>query len=120
VPNAPFGIGWYVGDIVTDSTGKASQTYFGRFSIETFAFAAGTAAAPVVFTNTPFPDASSNPAFNPIHTYHVGIWFNSPTDAQNAGCPNTETAFNGPHTAGIQAMSTTTFADDQGPLRQVP
>ena len=60
VPNAPFGLSWYQGDIQTNSTGSGSVNFLGRFSIETFIVAPGTAPAPVVFHNT-FPDASSNP-----------------------------------------------------------
>src|SRR5882724_4032441 len=36
----------------------------------------------------------------PIHTFHLGLWFNSPVDAANAGCPGTVTRFNGDHNAG--------------------
>jgi hypothetical protein len=61
-------------------------------------------------------DATSNAPFAPVHTFHIGFWFNSPADAANAGCPTTVTPFNGDHTAGIQAMSTRNFADTDGPL----
>ena len=54
-----------------------------------------------------------------MHTFHLGLWFNSPADAMKAGCPATVTPFNGDHNAGIQALSTRNFADDQGPLRQL-
>ena len=37
-----------------------------------------------------------------------------------AGCPATETPFNGDHTAGIQALSTRQIIGDFGPLRRVP
>lgn len=116
VPDAPFGVSWYQGDLETDANGNGSQTYVGRFSSETFAVAPGTDSAPNVH---PGVDATSNPPFNPIHTFHLGLWFNSPADAQAAGCPNTQTPFNGDHTAGIQALSTRTFAKNQGPLRQI-
>jgi len=119
VPNAPFGLSWYQGDIETNHSGRGHQTFIGRFSIETFAVAPGTAPAPVVHSDGMFPDASSNPAFAPIHTYHLGLWFNSPADAVAAGCPGTQTPFNGDHTAGIQILSTRNFADDQGPLRKI-
>jgi len=119
LPNAPFGLSWYQGDIETDGTGRGSQHYIGRFNIETFFVAPGTGPAPVVHTQQPFPDQSSNPQFNPTHTFHLGLWFNSPADAQAAGCPNTVTPFNGDHTAGIQVLSTRNFANDQGPLRNV-
>jgi hypothetical protein len=118
VPNSPFGISWYQGDLETNGKGIATGKFVGRFSIETFAVAPGSAAAPVVFPT----DASSNPAFNPIQMYHLGIWFNSPVDAFNAGCQassSTTTPFNGEHNAGTQVLSTQNFANDQGPLRQV-
>jgi hypothetical protein len=119
LPNAPFGVSWYQGDVETDGNGRGSQRFLGRFSVETFGVAPGSGAAPVVHSSQPFPDASSNPAFQPIHMFHLGLWFNSPADAQKAGCPATETPFNGDHTAGIQVLSTRNFANDQGPLRQI-
>lgn len=118
VPKAPFGVSWYQGDIETDKNGRGHQVFLGRFSIETFAVAPGSAAAPVVF-NGPFPDASLNPPFNPIQMYHLGLWFGSPDAAQAAGCPATVTPFNGEHNAGIQVLNTSNFADDQGPLRNL-
>jgi hypothetical protein len=119
VPNAPFGLSWYQGDLKSDKKGEAEGTFIGRFSIETFSVAPGSAPAPVVHTSPPFPDASSNPATPPIHQYHVGLWFNSSTDAAAAGCPATPTPFNGEHNAGVQALSTRQFPDDHGPLRQI-
>ena len=50
VPKAPFGVAWYQGDIVTDKNGRGHQQFVGRFNVETFAFAQGSAPAPVVFT----------------------------------------------------------------------
>jgi hypothetical protein len=118
VPNAPFGISWYQGDLDSGSTGHAHGTFIGRFSIETFAVAPGAAPAPQVFNNA-FPDASVNPPFNPVQMYHLGLWFNSPKDAAAAGCSGTITPFNGEHDAGVQALSTRNFPDQFGPLRQV-
>jgi hypothetical protein len=118
VPKAPFGVSWYQGDIETDKHGRGHQQFAGRFSIETFAVAAGSAPAPVVFSG-PFPDASLNPSFNSIQMYHLGLWFGSPQTAQAAGCPATVTPFNGEHNAGIQVLNTSNFADDHGPLRNV-
>lgn len=118
VPKAPFGVSWYQGDIQTDHTGAGHQRFIGRFSIETFVVAPGSAPAPVVH-NGPFPDASLNPPFNPIHTYHLGLWFNSPADAVKAGCPGAITPFNGDHSAGVQVLNTSNFTNDQGPLRQL-
>jgi hypothetical protein len=115
VPDAPFGLSWYQGDIETDSHGRGTGKFVGRFNTETFIVAPGTAPAPVVHE----PDASSNPATGPVHTFHLGLWFNSPADAAAAGCPDTVTPFNGDHNAGIQVLSTRNFANDQGPLRQL-
>ena len=119
LPNAPFGLSWYQGDLKTDANGRAFADFVGRFSIETFIVAPGSGAAPVVFTNTPFADAGTNPATAPVHTYHIGLWFGSTAAAAAAGCPNTETPFNGTHTAGIQALSTRNFGDLTGPLRRI-
>jgi hypothetical protein len=118
VPKAPFGVSWYQGDIVTDKQGRGHERFVGRFSVETFAVAPGSAPAPVVFSG-PFPDASLNPSFNPIQMYHLGLWFGSPNSAQAAGCPAAVTPFNGEHNAGIQALNTSNFPDDHGPLRNV-
>lgn len=118
VPTAPFGMSWYQGDIETDKHGNGHATFIGRFSIETFMVAPGTAPAPVVFTG-PFPDASVNPPTNPIQMYHLGLWFNSPMDASKAGCPATVTPFNGEHDAGIQVLNTSNFPVNSGPLLNV-
>jgi hypothetical protein len=115
VPTAPFGVSWYQGDLETNGDGNAHGRFLGRFNVETFAVAPGPASAPVVFDD----DANQNPAFNPIQMYHLGLWFNSPTDAHNAGCAATVTPFNGEHHAGIQVLNTAQFRPDQGPLRQV-
>jgi len=118
VPKAPFGLSWYQGDIETDRHGKGHQRFIGRFNTETFIVGPGTAPAPLVHQGA-FPDAALNPPTAPVHTFHLGLWFNSPADAQAAGCPATVTPFNGDHTAGIQVLNTSNFPDDEGPLRQV-
>ncbi|MEV6928038.1 hypothetical protein AB0M46_26535 [Dactylosporangium sp. NPDC051485] len=121
VPNAPFGLSWYQGDLNTNQWGVAAGTFVGRFSIETFSVAPGTAPAPVVHTS-PIADASSNPTTAPVHQYHLGLWFNSPEDAVAAGCskdPKAVTPFNGDHTAGPQVLSTRNFSDAEGPLRSL-
>ncbi len=118
VPKSPFGVSWYQGDIHTDNNGRGSAHFAGRFSIETFAVAPGSAPAPAIF-NGPFPDATLNPPFNPIQMYHLGLWFNSPETAQAAGCPATVTPFNGEHNAGIQVLNTSNFADGRGPLMNI-
>jgi hypothetical protein len=118
VPNAPFGMAWYQGDLETNEHGRGHQTFVGRFNEETFIVAQGSAAAPVVHHNA-IPDAQTNPPTGPVHTFHIGVWFNSPADAVKAGCPGDMTPFNGEHNAGIQALSSRTFPDAQGPLLNV-
>ncbi len=116
VPAAPFGLAWYVGDLPADKFGSAFKAYISRFNIETFALALGAVPAP----NThPGLDAATNPVFQPVHTYHLGIWFNSPADAIANGCPATVTPFNGEHTAGVQALNTGGFPDLAGPLSKI-
>jgi hypothetical protein len=112
VPTAPFGLSWYQGDLESDANGNAHGHFLGRFSVETFFVAPGSTSAPKVFDD----NATTNPAFKPIQTYHLGVWFNSPADAQKLGCAGTVTPFNGEHNAGIQALNTANFPADQGPL----
>jgi hypothetical protein len=122
VPNAPFGMAWYQGDIETRyrdkyGFGKGYQRFIGRFNEETFIVAQDVAKAPVVHNDPPFPDAHFNPPTEPIHTFHIGVWFNSPDDAGKAGCPKTVTRFNGDHNAGIQVLNSDGPGfEEKGPL----
>ena len=45
VPNAPFGLAVYQGDLDSDRTGHAHGKFIGRFSVETFVVAPGAAPA---------------------------------------------------------------------------
>ena len=114
-PNAPFGLVWYQGDVLTDRQGNGQVTLKGIFSEETFAFAPGSVPAPQVDDQ----DAANNPAFDPVHPFHMGMWFASSAGAERAGCSGTVTPFDGDHEAGIQAMSTRTFPNLNGPLRRI-
>lgn len=102
---APFGMSWYQGDVTSNRWGKATASFVGIFSRETFTVAPGTTSAPQ-FDGS---DASSNPTMSPLHQTHVGLWFNSATKAASLGCDGTVTPFNGDHHAGVQAMSTRQF-----------
>lgn len=113
VPNAPFGLSWYQGDIDTDSNGRGVGDFIGRFSKETFIVAPGVAPAPKVFPD----NATQNPQTAPVQIYHLGLWFGSPAAAAKAGCSTMGTPFNGTHNAGIQALNTGNFPDRAGPLR---
>jgi hypothetical protein len=121
VPNAPFGLAWYQGDIETDEHGTGSGEFIGRFSIETFIVAPGIAPAPADPFTEPgsIPDATQNPQTNPVQTYHLGLWFDKPADVVKAGGPNTITPFNGEHDAGVQVLNTSEFPETSGPLEQV-
>jgi len=120
VPKAPFGLAWYQGDIETNEYGVGHQRFIGRFSIETFIVAQSPPApAPLVFNDSPFPNAATNPVTNPVQLYHLGLWFNDPADAAQAGAKSTVTPFNGEHNAGVQVLNTSNFPDDFGPLRHV-
>ena len=119
LPREPFGIAWYEGDIETNASGRGKGRFIGRFNQETFAMAPDSGPAPEVHGGSPYPDASTNPKFAPIHTYHLGLFFDSPGAARRAGCPDTVTPFNGEHRAGIKALSTRNFPEDRGPLGEV-
>ncbi len=114
-PNAPFGMAWYQGDIESDAWGNGSGKFMGRFSDETFIVAPGAVPAPAEHAS----DATVNPATAPVHTFHLGLWFNSPADAAKAGCPANVTPFNGAHDAGVQVLNTSNFPDLSGPLLKV-
>jgi hypothetical protein len=53
----------------------------------------------------------------PVQIYHLGFWFDSPT--QNAGGPNAVTPLNGEHQGGIEVLNTSNFPDDKEPLRHL-
>jgi hypothetical protein len=114
-PNSPFGISWYQADFETNNQGQGEVRARGIFSEELFAVAPGVVNAPQVDDL----DAEKNPAFAPVHTYHLGLWFGSPEEAQAAGCTANVTGFDGDHEAGIQAFSTRNFPALHGPLRQI-
>ena len=114
--NAPFGLSWYQADFDTNDNGFGEVRARGIFSEELFAVAPGSVPAPQVDDL----DADTNPAFAPVHTYHVGLWFGSPEEAAAAGCPAIVTPFDGGgHEAGVQAFSTRNFGALHGPLRQI-
>jgi hypothetical protein len=74
VPNAPFGLSWYQGDMESNGRGVARGVFIGRFNIETFIVAPQPPApAPMVHDEPPFPDADMNPTTAPVHTFHLGL-----------------------------------------------
>ncbi len=118
---------WYQGDIETNRFRVGFGSFIGRFSIETFIVAPlaalfermppGVAPRHRPLTKIPhLEDASSSPPTFPVHTYHLGLWFNSPQDVQKAGLPPAVTPFNGEHNAGVQVLNTSNFPDLEGHL----
>jgi hypothetical protein len=114
VPHSPFGLAWYQGDVQTDEFGVGHARFSGIFSDETFIVAPGVAPAPLVDG----ADAATNPQTPPVHLFHLGMWFDSTAEAEAAHCPVGQTPFNGDHTAGVQVLNTTNFADGDGPIGQ--
>jgi hypothetical protein len=114
-PNSPFGVSWYQADFETNNQGHGEVNARGIFGEELFVFAPGSVKAPQVDKF----DAENNPAFAPVHTLHLGLWFGSPREARDAGCPDTPTQFDGDHKAGIQAFSTRNFPALNGPLGEI-
>jgi hypothetical protein len=121
VPTAPFGVAWYMGDITTAGGGIGVGNFVGRFSRETFIISQGVAPTVNEFPSPPavVPEATTGIATNPIQMYHLGLWFNSASDAAKAGCPATQTPFNGEHNAGIQVLNTSNFDLLKGPLIKI-
>jgi hypothetical protein len=114
-PNSPFGISWYQADFTTNNQGNGEVRARGIFSEELFVFAPGSVKAPQVDKF----DAEKNPKYDPVHTFHLGLWFGDPKDAKEAGCSGKVTQFDGDHEAGIQAFSTRNFPDLKGPLGNI-
>ena len=94
-----FGLAWYQTDVKADSEGNAEVAIKTILLDQIFGF---------------------DPAANllPTHTFHVGLWFNSPGDAVACGFdPTKPTPFNGEQNAGPNAMITLPNArTNLGPL----
>lgn len=114
-PNSPFGVSWYQADFETNNQGQGEVRARGIFSEELFVFAPGRVKAPQVDNQ----DTEKNPAFDSVHTFHLGLWFGSTQEAKDAGCPGAVTAFDGDHEAGIQAFSTRNLPNLKGPLGNI-
>ena len=106
-----------------NANGTGVINVVGRFNIGTFIVSLGAVPSPIVFSAPPAVLANSTTGAvtnGPVQIYPLGIWFNSPADALNAGCPGTATTFTSNHDAGIQVLNTATFPDNEGPLFHVP
>jgi hypothetical protein len=98
-----FGLAWYQSDLQADSNGNVD-------------IAIKTILLDQIFG---FDPAASLP---PTNTFHVGFWFNKPSDAEACGFDVTKpTPFNGQHKAGPNAMISLPNAETQlGPLCTAP
>lgn len=106
-PLAPFGVSWYQTDVNANAYGDGSATVRGVFDVETFSVSPG-----------------GTTTFSPTHQYHLGLWFSNPQTPFKLGCEPgattpTITPFNGEQHAGVQALNTSEFPVDAGPLSNV-
>jgi hypothetical protein len=115
VPNAPFGLAWYIGDIQTDIDGNGVGNFVGRFNRETFIVSQAALPSLDIFHKPPavLAQSTTGAKVDPVQIYHLGLWFNDANDAVKAGCPGNHTH------AGIQILNTGTFPDNAGPLLQL-
>lgn len=96
--NGGFGFAWYQSDLQIADDKTSSET-----QIRT------------IVVNQIF-GLDEKRGVQPVNTFHVGFWFNSPADAADCGFTGT-TPFNGDHTAGPLAMiSVPDAVTDLGPL----
>jgi hypothetical protein len=107
MPLKPFGVSWYQSDVDAGRLGSGSATVQGVFDRETFSVSPG-----------------GTTTFAPTHQFHLGLWFNNPVTPFRLGCePGAKkpivTPFNGVHHAGIQALNTSQFPVNAGPLSRV-
>ena len=122
VPNPPFGLSWYQGDIETNKDGVGYGENRSAASISRrSSWRKAWLPLQSIHSSDPkrFLDALQNPATNPVQIYHLGLWFNNPQDVVKAGGPGTVTPFNGEHDAGIQVLNTGEFRANEGPLKRV-
>ena len=102
-----FGLAWYQSDLDADDNGNADIRLPLRsiFLDQIFGFDGDK-------------NSDGSVMLPPINTYHVGFWFNMPSDAAPCGFDVTKpTPFNGEHQAGPLAMiSLPVAATNLGPL----
>jgi hypothetical protein len=104
-PGPGFGTSWYQSDVDAGRNGRGMATVQGIFDAETFTVL----------------NAATN-SF--VHQFHLGLWFNDPQVPFQLHCEGAATSpivtpFNGEQHAGVQALNTSTFPDNAGPLSHV-
>jgi hypothetical protein len=102
-----FGLAWYQSDLDADDNGNANINLPLRsiFLDQIFGFDGDK-------------NSDGSTILPPVNTYHVGFWFNMPSDAAPCGFDVTKpTPFNGEHKAGPLAMISLPVAETNlGPL----
>src|SRR5437016_612965 len=83
VPNAKFGLAWYIGDIQTDVDGNGVGNFVGRFNKETFIVSQVALPSPDIFHKPPafLAQSKTGAQVDPVQIYHLGLWFNDANDA---------------------------------------
>ena len=122
IPNAPFGLAWYQGDIETNHEGRGPPEVHRALQhrdVHRRAASPASQEAPVVHDHAPFPDAPepgdrADPYVPPGLVVQLAHG-----RRERGGCPGAVARFNGDHNAGVQALSTRNFPILEGPLRQL-
>jgi hypothetical protein len=109
-----FGLAWYQSDLETDGDGNATAVIRTILLDQIFGFDSDAVAA-----NGTTPAST---VLKPTNTFHLGVWFNNPNDAQPCGFDVSKpTPFNGEHQAGPLALiSTPIQPQNLGPLCTSP
>ena len=113
VPNAPFGVSWYQGDMEMRQR-RAGRRHLRRSLQRGDVRGRTWRRAGALGPQHAVPGRHQQPGVRPDPDLPLGLWFNSPADAAKAGCASTVTPFNGEHNAGVQVLNTGQFADAQG------
>ena len=114
VPNFPFGLSWYMGDMLTDNNGEAVGDFVGRFQIGTFIVAPGSLRLRLLkvppFRRHQQPDDRAGAALSSRALVRLAH------GREQSWLRNTVTPFNSTHNAGVQILNTSNFANPKGPL----
>ena len=117
VPNAPFGISWYQGDLESNRHGHARARSSGGSVSRPSPWRRAPRRLPGA--QQPHPGRDGEPVVRPRAHLPPGPVVQLTEGRCRRGCPGATTPFNGDHTAGVQALSTRNFGDQTGPLRQL-
>jgi hypothetical protein len=115
---AGFGLASFLTAMQADYTGTISVTVNAILLDQSFSFDSDKLTTPTTTVNN--PGVTVTTLLANTNTFHLGFWFDKPTDAQACATPN-PSPFNGAHTAGPLAMVTIPNATTNlGPLCTQP